>query len=151
MRSESAPGDLKVLTKSQQMARVKSKNTGAEVQLRKALWARGMRYRLHATLPGTPDLVFPGARVAVFVDGCFWHGCAEHYSAPQTNSTFWSEKLSRNTERDRRTDLALRQIGWLPLRVWEHELRNIGPLVDQIAEIVWQRRRDLGTHSPRRA
>lgn len=112
------------LTKSEQMARVRSKNTAAEVQLRRALWGAGLRYRLHVRLPGTPDIAFIGPRVAVFVDGCFWHGCPLHYTSPANNAEFWASKLRRNVARDRAADSALVANGWTPVRVWAHELRE---------------------------
>src|SRR5262245_14142890 len=80
------------LTKSEQMARVRARDTDIELVLRRALWRRGARYRLHPPLPGTPDLAFRGARLAIFVDACFWHGCARHYTAPRTNAAYWEEK-----------------------------------------------------------
>src|ERR1043166_2278956 len=92
------------LTKSEQMARVRNKNTAPETMLRKALWSHGLRYRLRPKLPGTPDLAFPGAKVAVFVDGCFWHGCQVHYTKPVRNAEFWNKKLEVNLARDRRAD-----------------------------------------------
>lgn len=110
------------LTKSEQMARVRSKDTTPEVLLRKALWAQGHRYRLRIKLPGTPDLGFSRARLAIFVDGCFWHGCPEHYCAPVQNAEFWAAKVARNVARDRRVDESLAQLGWRVIRVWEHEL-----------------------------
>ena len=116
------------------MARVKTRDTAAEVALRRALWARGRRYRLHAKLPGRPDVVFPGKRLAVFVDGCFWHGCPEHYTAPATNSPFWQRKLEENTTRDRRVDRQLAEQGWRVLRLWEHEVE--GSLDDAVERIV---------------
>ena len=79
-------------------------------------------WRRHARLPGTPDFVFPRARVALFVDGCFWHGCPEHYVAPAINAEFWRAKLERNVARDRAADRALSAMGWKVLRFWEHEL-----------------------------
>lgn len=109
-------------TKSQQMARVRSRDTGPETVLRRALWAEGLRYRVRLALPGTPDLVFPRARVAVFVDGCFWHGCPSHYTAPEANSEFWEAKLKRNQLRDRRVNRLLAESGWRVVRVWEHEV-----------------------------
>ncbi len=69
-----------------------------------------------------PDIAFPGARVAVFLDGCFWHRCPEHGSAPKANEQYWTPKLARNVERDRRIDGALSAAGWTVVRVWEHEL-----------------------------
>jgi DNA mismatch endonuclease (patch repair protein) len=104
------------------MQRMGRENTAPELALRKALTRLGLRYRLHRRdLPGTPDIVFVTARVAVFVDGCFWHACPEHGVAPRANSGWWSDKLAANRERDARNDEALRESGWLPIRVWEHE------------------------------
>ena len=111
------------MSKSEQMARVRSRNTAPELALRRALWARGRRYRLHRDLPGTPDLVFVGPKLAVFIDGCFWHGCPVHYTAPAANSAFWQAKLERNLARDRRVDQELDAAGWSVLRIWEHEIR----------------------------
>ncbi|MCP4699878.1 MAG: very short patch repair endonuclease [Gammaproteobacteria bacterium] len=117
-----------VLTPEQRsrcMSRVKGKNTRPELQLRKALWQAGLRYRLHyAKLPGKPDLVFIKARVAVFVDGCFWHGCPLHASFPAANREYWKKKLDGNIERDRRVNVELEQKGWTVLRFWEHQLKK---------------------------
>jgi DNA mismatch endonuclease (patch repair protein) len=113
------------MSRSQQMARVKGRHTTPERCLRAALWAKGLRYRLHTRTPsGRPDLVFPGRRVAVFVDGCFWHGCPEHYVRPRTRHAFWAEKLAANVERDRRQTLELEERGWIVLRFWEHEVER---------------------------
>jgi len=71
---------------------------------------------------GKPDFVFPDQRLAVFVDGCFWHGCPLHGTNPATNREFWSEKITRNRQRDREVNRALRALGWRILRIWEHEL-----------------------------
>ena len=103
----------------------KSRDTAPELALRTLLHAQGLRYRI-ATRPlrdlrRTADVVFRSARVAIFVDGCFWHRCPEHYTLPKTNPDYWLPKLERNEERDRETDSALIAAGWLPIRVWEHE------------------------------
>lgn len=111
------------LTRSQQMARIKGKDTRPEKLLRSALWQRGLRYRLDARVPvGRPDIVFPGKRLAVFVDGCFWHGCPLHYVRPRTRCDFWAGKLAANVDRDRRHTLALEAAGWTVVRLWEHEV-----------------------------
>lgn len=110
-------------TRSELMSRIRSKNTEPERILRAAVWALGLRYRLHARTPvGRPDLVFPGPRVAVFIDGCFWHGCPEHYVRPRSRIDFWSGKLQENVERDHRQTLQLEETGWRVLRFWEHEV-----------------------------
>jgi DNA mismatch endonuclease (patch repair protein) len=96
-------------------------STKPELMLRRALHAQGLRFRLHRRdLPGTPDIVLPRARLAVFVDGCFWHACHEHGTLPKNNREWWAAKLARNVERDREKDDALKTMGWLPLHVWEH-------------------------------
>lgn len=137
-----APRDESV---SRRMRLQREFDTGIEVELRRRLWRRGLRYRVHAqVIPGTRrkvDLVFPGAKVAVFVDGCFWHGCEEHYKAPATNATFWSEKIARNRKRDRDVEVALGKLGWTVLRYWEHEVEDdLSSVIDRIrSEIVRSR------------
>lgn len=102
------------------MSRIRGKNTKPEIALRSALWRKGYRYRLHARLPGRPDLVFPGSRVAVFVDGCFWHKCPRCYTEPASNKAYWLPKIERNVQRDREADRALRQARYRVIRIWEH-------------------------------
>ncbi|WP_439923642.1 very short patch repair endonuclease [Nitrobacter sp. JJSN] len=107
------------------MARVRQKGTGAELSLRQALHARGLRYRLQVPLLTKPrrvaDIVFSSARVAIFVDGCFWHGCPEHASWPKSNAQFWRDKIETNRARDVDTDRRLSASGWHVIRVWAHE------------------------------
>lgn len=113
------------LDRSQQMARIKGRNTKPETLLRAALWARGARYRLHHPTPvGRPDIVFPGPKVAVFIDGCQWHGCPAHYVRPRSNNAFWAQKLRVNVERDHRQTCELEALGWRVLRCWEHEIHE---------------------------
>lgn len=114
----------KALSKSEQMARVKSRNTGLEVLFRKLLWRRGLRYRLHGRLAGSPDLVIRSRRTVVFIDGCFWHGCPHHYRAPATNVEFWRAKYNKNRQRDQKVNRSLKADGWRVIRVWEHEIRE---------------------------
>lgn len=107
------------------MERQRRRDTGPELALRKALWARGLRYRVdYRVLPGLrrrADVAFIGPRVAVFVDGCFWHRCPDHGTTPRANREWWVRKLEGNVERDRDTDARLRDAGWFVVRVWEHE------------------------------
>ena len=111
--------------RSATMARIRGRDTGPEIILRKALWADGHRYRVHYKTPaGRPDIVFPGRRLAVFVDGCFWHGCTDHYVRPQSRTGFWDQKLRSNVERDRRQTLRLEDGGWRVLRFWEHDVHT---------------------------
>lgn len=107
------------------MARIRSQNTGPERLLRSALHVRGYRFRLHRRITGVRcDLAFVAARLAVFVDGCFWHGCPEHYVAPHNRAEFWAEKLNANVSRDRRQTSVLEADGWRVLRIWEHDVMH---------------------------
>jgi DNA mismatch endonuclease, patch repair protein len=103
----------------------KSRDTKPELALRSAVHALGLRYRVGAKplagLRRTADLVFTRARVAVFLDGCFWHGCPEHHTVAASNAKFWADKVSGNRARDRDTDARLQAAGWISVRVWEHE------------------------------
>lgn len=110
--------------RSRCMSRVKNKDTSLEVKFRKALWTRGLRYRLGRKLLGKPDLVFVSAKIAVFIDGCFWHACPIHGQKPKTNSVFWSEKLTKNSLRDQKVNAGLVELGWTVVRFWEHELND---------------------------
>jgi DNA mismatch endonuclease (patch repair protein) len=122
------------LTRSQQMARIKGRDTKPEKRLRGALWRRGLRYRLNARVPvGKPDMVFPGQRLLVFVDGCFWHGCPLHYVRPRSRCAFWADKLRANVERDRRHTEALEAAGFTVLRLWEHDVEDA---LEQAADTV---------------
>jgi DNA mismatch endonuclease (patch repair protein) len=107
------------------MLNTPTRDTLPELALRSALHRRGLRYRVdRPPLPGMrrrADLVFASARVAVFVDGCFWHGCEVHKPLPKTNAEWWAKKLSDTRIRDLDTDRRLRDAGWLSIRVWEHD------------------------------
>ncbi|WP_434447609.1 very short patch repair endonuclease [Lentzea sp. E54] len=107
------------------MSRQRSRDTSAEMLLRRELHRVGLRYRVHRRpLPNVrreADVVFGPAKVAVFVDGCFWHGCPEHATWPKRNSDFWRTKIEKNRSRDAETDRLLAEAGWMSLRVWEHE------------------------------
>lgn len=118
------PSATAPLTKSEQMARVRTAHTAPELALRRELWSLGLRYRLHRKLPGKPDLVFGPSRVVVFIDGCFWHSCPDHATYPRTNRAFWSKKLATNIARDRRVDSELRELGWKVVRIWEHSVQQ---------------------------
>jgi DNA mismatch endonuclease, patch repair protein len=111
------------LNRSEQMARIQSKNTAPERILRSLLWTRGYRYRVHFKTPmGRVDVAFPTRKVVIFIDGCFWHGCPIHYVRPRSRAAFWSNKLKANVERDRRQTVALEAAGWRVVHLWEHEV-----------------------------
>ncbi|MFE2277411.1 very short patch repair endonuclease [Streptomyces sp. NPDC059454] len=120
----------------------RGKDTGPELALRKELYHRGLRYRVDARpipdIRRRADLVFFGARVAVFVDGCYWHGCPEHYRPATKNAKFWRGKINGNRDRDRQTNEILRAAGWRVIRVWEHEAPRTA--ADVISEVVRTRR-----------
>lgn len=101
------------------------RDTRPEMQVRRAVHALGLRYRVDvrplANLNRRADLVFIRAKVAVFVDGCYWHGCPEHGTTAKTNAAYWTPKIQRNRERDAETNRLLRAAGWVVLRAWEHE------------------------------
>jgi DNA mismatch endonuclease (patch repair protein) len=107
------------------MSRIRSfGNKSTELRFLQMLREQKIRgWRRHLDLPGRPDFAFPAARVAIFLDGCFWHGCPRHYRKPR-NHAYWEPKLRRNLARDRRAAAALRSAGWMVLRVWEHSLRE---------------------------
>ena len=127
---------------SARMSKQKSRDTGIEMALRKVLHAAGFRYRVHRRpvrgVRREADLVFGPARVAVFVDGCFWHGCPEHGTWPKNNADYWRTKIETNRRRDANTDAILLEAGWLAVRVWEHEPADVA--ASRVIETVRERR-----------
>ncbi|MFJ2741642.1 very short patch repair endonuclease [Streptomyces sp. NPDC087440] len=128
------------------MQAIRSRDTKPELLVRRLLHAQGLRYRVAAKplpdLRRTADLVFRPARVAVFIDGCYWHGCPEHYVPPKSNSVYWSDKVARNMARDLDTNLRLTEADWLVLRFWEHE--PSAECAVRIADEVRERRAEIG-------
>lgn len=109
-------------TVSAQMSRMPTRNSSPEVAVRRVLHAHGLRFRVnHPELPGKPDIALTRARIAVFIDGCFWHACPEHGTLPKNNREWWRAKLAGNLERDRRKDAELERLGYMVLHFWEHE------------------------------
>ncbi|TLW92409.1 very short patch repair endonuclease [Saccharomonospora piscinae] len=135
---------------SARLRRQPRSDTKPEAALRRELHRRGLRFRLnHPGLPGRPDIVFTRAKVAVFVDGCFWHRCPEHSTVPRNNRDWWQAKFDRNTARDRAKDAELAALGWRVLHVWEHEAT--GAAADRV-EAAWRHRvksRSAGSHRDR--
>lgn len=127
------------------MQAVRSRDTLPELRVRRLVHAAGLRYRVAARpLPSvrrTADMVFRPTRVAVFIDGCFWHGCLDHSRPPKTNTPYWTKKIERNVERDRQTNTILVAEGWLVMRHWEHE--DPVAVADMIIRTVTRRRRKL--------
>jgi DNA mismatch endonuclease (patch repair protein) len=121
------------------MRRVKGKDTGPELCVRKALTRLGARYRLHRKdLPGNPDIVMPGRRLALFVHGCFWHGhdCARGSRVPQQNRDYWVGKVARNVARDARTHQALTALGWRVETIWECHLKDAAELERRLKRLL---------------
>lgn len=110
-------------TRSRIMSSIRSRNTSPELLLRRYLFKMGLRYRI---IYGKYkiDIAFPRHKIAVFVDGCFWHQCPQHSNVPKSNSSYWVPKLKKNVERDKERDVKLSEQGWVSLRFWEHEIRE---------------------------
>lgn len=108
--------------RSRIMSRIRSRDTKPEMALRKELWKRGLRYRIQYGKERV-DIAFPKEKVAVFVDGCFWHSCPTHGHLPKSNRLFWERKLGSNLERSKGKDLRLRAGGWTVLHIWEHSFK----------------------------
>jgi DNA mismatch endonuclease (patch repair protein) len=114
--------------RSKIMSAIRSENTQPEINLRKALWAKGFRFRIHYCKEKI-DVAFPSKKLAIFVDGCFWHGCPIHSHLPKSHENYWHPKLRRNIERDQAKNLRLEAEGWRILRFWEHELNDLEKIV----------------------
>lgn len=132
---------------SERLARQRRRDTGIEVRLRQRLHARGLRFRLVVPVPGRArrsiDVAFARERVAVLVDGCFWHACPLHGTLPRTNRDWWASKLAANAARDLDTRGALEEAGWAVIRVWEHE--DPESATDAVEALVLVRRAGFGT------
>lgn len=133
------------------MSRVKSKDTTPELVVRRVAHSLGLRFRLHRKgLPGTPDLVFPKMKVAMFVHGCFWHqhsGC-KRARIPKSRRDYWAPKLQRNVARDRESKRKLRRLGWRPVVIWECQTRNPSTLRRLLCRLLMLRR-PSGKKTPR--
>jgi DNA mismatch endonuclease (patch repair protein) len=120
----------------------RGRDTQLELAVRRGLHARGLRYRVQFKVPGssrrTIDVAFTRLRLAIFIDGCFWHGCPVHHTLSKTHPDFWAEKVNRNRERDVETDLLLTDQGWTVRRFWEHE--SVDAITDAVVALVQARR-----------
>lgn len=126
----------------------RSRDTSPELALRKLVHAAGLRYRVAAKpLPRmrrTADMVFRPVRVAVFIDGCYWHGCPEHFVPPKTNPEYWRQKIAGNIQRDHDTDARLAAEGWTVLRFWEHQ--SAAECAKAVVDTVENRKQQAATH-----
>ena len=123
---------------SERFAAQPTRDTKPELAVRRLIHARGLRYRVDWRLPfdrrRRADIAFPSRHVAVFIDGCWWHGCAMHYRAPKTNADWWREKVEGNRIRDRETDERLKAMGWSVIRAWEHD--DPAVIADRVERVV---------------
>ncbi|QOV46874.1 very short patch repair endonuclease [Streptomyces chromofuscus] len=130
------------------MSRQLSRDTAPEVAVRRLLHASGLRYRVNVPVPGMPrrtiDIVFPKAKIAIFLDGCFWHGCPQHATHPKANSEWWRVKLDKNMARDIETTKHLTSEGWTVLRFWEHE--SVEDITRQVTATVAAKRAATNKH-----
>jgi len=124
------------------MAHIKRKDTKAEIVFRKAIWHTGTKgYRIDVNLPGRPDLFFPRYKLAIFIDGCFWHKCPKHYRPPKSNQKYWLPKMAKNVQRDREINKILKKEGWTVLRFWEHDINgNMDECVNKIKNVYFSKK-----------
>lgn len=111
--------------RSEMMSHVRNRDSKIEIGFRKELWKHGFRYRKNSRKYfGTPDIVLPKHNTVIFIDSCFWHGCADHCRLPSTRQNFWVSKIERNKERDKEVMRHYKNEGWKIFRIWEHDLKN---------------------------
>jgi len=111
--------------RSDNMSKIRNKDTKIEILFRKALWRQGYRYLKNSTRYfGKPDLVLPKYKTVIFLDSCFWHGCKKHGNQPKSNQKYWINKLARNKKRDKQVNRFYKKEGWRVIRIWEHEVKH---------------------------
>ena len=114
------------------------KGTGPEMAVRRLFFVHSLRYRVHYPVPGAPrrsiDIAFPGRKIAVFIDGCFWHGCTEHRNIPAHNRDWWQNKIDQNRSRDKDTDEKLQEAEWTVFRFWEHDTAEM--IVEKMLKVI---------------
>lgn len=125
------------------MSRIRAKDTQPEITFRKLISGIGIRgYRLHYRLPGKPDIVFPKRKIAIFIDGCFWHKCPKCFPVLSTRKKYWVNKIQSNIDRDIRINKELKKAGWRVIRVWEHEtVKDLSRCLKQIKALAVSRTR----------
>ena len=123
--------------RSEIMSAVRSEDTKIEIAFRKALWKQGFRYSKNsAKYFGKPDLVLKKYKTVIFIDSCFWHGCKKHCRIPSVRKNYWTQKIARNTARDKEVSKHYKKQGWKIIRIWEHNLKNgVSKVVKQISKI----------------
>ncbi len=123
--------------RSEIMSKIRKKDTKIEIEFRKILWNKGFRYRIdYKNLIGRPDIVFKSKKIAIFIDGCFWHKCLTCYKEPKSNKSYWLPKIENNLKKDIIVNNKLREEGWIIIRIWEHELKKKNNLEKKANEII---------------
>ena len=134
------------MERSEVMRRIKSTDTGPERSLRSLLWRKGLRFRKQHKVAGVRiDIAFLGHKIAIMVDGCFWHGCPVHYRRPKSRHNYWDTKLARNQTRDARNDRTLASEGWIVVRIWEHEPQV--QALERILQVLKEQQLGSSTHA----
>lgn len=128
------PDDMTKKQRSKTMSRIRSKWTKQEKTIHIALRELGINHEMHPKIPGNPDLVVPAQKVAVFLNGCFWHKCPKCFKAPKSNQGYWIPKLEKNVKRDAENIKKVRNSGWKVKVIWEHEIKNLKP--DSLREVL---------------
>src|SRR3989338_2550077 len=128
--------------RSEIMSHVKSKDSKIETMFRKEFWKKGLRYRKnYGKYFGKPDIVLPKYKTAIFIDSCFWHGCKKHCRIPTARKKYWTEKIARNTTRDKEVSKHYKKQGWEIFRVWEHNINsNLAEQAQRITKIVYAKK-----------
>lgn len=122
--------------RSEIMSLIKNKDSKIEILFRKALWKQGFRYSKNSTKYfGKPDIALPKYKTVIFIDSCFWHGCKKHCRIPDVRKKYWTEKISRNKERDKEVSKHYKKQGWKIFRIWEHSLKNSDKILQYQREI----------------
>ncbi len=106
------------------MSRIKSKWTSQEKKIHNYLKSKKIKHKMHPKIGGSPDIIIPDKKIAIFLHGCFWHKCPRHYRKPENNREFWVSKINKNVIRDRKNIRLLRKSGWKTVTIWEHEIKN---------------------------
>lgn len=121
--------------RSEIMSAVRSKDTKMEIAFRKAIWRKGFRYSKNSSKYfGKPDIVLKKYKTAIFLDSCFWHGCKKHCRIPTARKKYWTGKIEKNKQRDKKVNRYYKKIGWKIIRIWEHNMKNINIIISKIAK-----------------
>jgi DNA mismatch endonuclease (patch repair protein) len=126
--------NLSKKTRSYIMSQIRGKWTKQEKLLHNHLKGRKIRHKMHPKMAGNPDVIIPDKKIAIFLDGCFWHGCPRCYRQPTSNVKYWKNKIETNRKKDKKASILLRRQGWKVMRIWEHDMKKSIP--NQIARIV---------------